>query len=68
MPSGGASPGTDAVRRRAVGWRKTGGPWFGNQPYDAALRGDRPRLRLEQAQAERDGTTALRTVTDRELA
>ncbi|MFE1023479.1 alkaline phosphatase D family protein [Streptomyces sp. NPDC058818] len=52
----------------AVGWRKTGGPWFGNQLMTLTLRGRSARLRLEQARAERDGTTALRTVTDRELA
>ncbi|MDG9725709.1 alkaline phosphatase D family protein [Streptomyces sp. DH41] len=52
----------------AVGWRKTGGPWFGNQLMTLTLRGRSARLRLEQARTERDGTTALRTVTDRELA
>ncbi|MFJ8190587.1 alkaline phosphatase D family protein [Streptomyces sp. NPDC096094] len=52
----------------AVGWRKTGGPWFGNQLMTLTLRGRSARLRLEQARAERDGTTALRVVTDRELA
>ncbi|MFH9575464.1 alkaline phosphatase D family protein [Streptomyces sp. NPDC017230] len=52
----------------AVGWRKTGGPWFGNQLMTLTLRGRSARLRLEQARTERDGTTALRMVTDRELA
>ncbi|MEW2262342.1 alkaline phosphatase D family protein [Streptomyces sp. NPDC047853] len=52
----------------AVGWRKTGGPWFGNQIMTLTLRGRSARLRLEQAQAERDGTTALRLITERELA
>ncbi|MFB7085812.1 alkaline phosphatase D family protein [Streptomyces sp. NPDC056296] len=52
----------------AVGWRKTGGPWFGNQLMTLTLRGRSARLRLEQARAERDGTTALRLVADRELA
>ncbi|MER7193578.1 alkaline phosphatase D family protein [Streptomyces flaveolus] len=52
----------------AVSWRRTGGPWFGNQLMTLTLRGRSARLRLEQARAERDGTTALRTVTDRELA
>ncbi|MGI5395147.1 alkaline phosphatase D family protein [Streptomyces sp. CA-251251] len=52
----------------AVGWRKTGGPWFGNQIMTLTLRGRSARLRLEQAQAERDGTTALRVITERELA
>ncbi|MER7051418.1 alkaline phosphatase D family protein [Streptomyces sp. NPDC000351] len=52
----------------AVGWRKTGGPWFGNQLMTLTLQGRSARLRLEQARTERDGTTALRMVTDRELA
>ncbi|MDT0611998.1 alkaline phosphatase D family protein [Streptomyces lancefieldiae] len=52
----------------AVRWRKTGGPWFGNQIMTLTLRGRSARLRLEQTRAERDGTTVLRTITDRELA
>ncbi|MER7717074.1 alkaline phosphatase D family protein [Streptomyces flaveolus] len=52
----------------AVSWRRTGGPWFGNQLMTLTLRGRSARLRLEQARSERDGTTALRTVTERELA
>ncbi|AKZ55469.1 hypothetical protein SAM23877_2420 [Streptomyces ambofaciens ATCC 23877] len=52
----------------AVGWRKTGGPWFGNQIMTLTLRGRSARLRLEQARAEQDGTPALRTITERELA
>ncbi|MFG3214367.1 alkaline phosphatase D family protein [Streptomyces tendae] len=52
----------------AVSWRRTGGPWFGNQIMTLTLRGRSARLRLEQARADRDGTTVLRKVTDRELA
>ncbi|MFF0699378.1 alkaline phosphatase D family protein [Streptomyces tendae] len=52
----------------AVSWRRTGGPWFGNQIMTLTLRGRSARLRLEQARAHRDGTTVLRKVTDRELA
>ncbi|ANB06183.1 alkaline phosphatase [Streptomyces ambofaciens] len=52
----------------AVGWRKTGGPWFGNQIMTLTLRGRSARLRLEQARTEQDGTPALRTITERELA
>ncbi|AQS69818.1 alkaline phosphatase D family protein [Streptomyces pactum] len=51
-----------------VGWRKTGGPWFGNQLMTLTLRGRSARLSLEQARTERDGATALRMVTDRKLA
>ena len=52
----------------AVGWRRSGGPWFGNQIMTLTLRGRSARLRLEQARTERDGTTVLRVATDRELA
>ncbi|MEU3658720.1 alkaline phosphatase D family protein [Streptomyces sp. NPDC032940] len=52
----------------AVSWRRTGGPWFGNQLMTMTLRGRSARLRLERARAERDGTATLRTVTERELA
>ncbi|MFI0034471.1 alkaline phosphatase D family protein [Streptomyces mutabilis] len=52
----------------AVSWRRTGGPWFGNQIMTLTLRGRSARLRLEQARAERDGTNALHLITDRELA
>lgn len=52
----------------AVRWRRTGGPWFGNQIMTLTLRGRTARLRLEQARARRDGATVLHTVTERELA
>ncbi|USQ88050.1 alkaline phosphatase family protein [Streptomyces phaeoluteigriseus] len=38
--------------RPPVGWRKTGGPWFGNQLMTLNLRGRSARLRLEQATAD----------------
>ncbi|WP_019067130.1 alkaline phosphatase D family protein [Streptomyces hokutonensis] len=47
----------------SVKWRKTGGPWFGNQLMTLTLRGRSARLRLEQARA--DGT--LRTVEESPL-
>jgi phosphodiesterase/alkaline phosphatase D-like protein len=46
--------------RPPVKWRKTGGPWFGNQLMTLTLRGRSARLRLEQARA--DGS--LRTVEE----
>ncbi|MEU9594448.1 alkaline phosphatase D family protein [Streptomyces sp. NPDC048219] len=52
----------------AVSWRRTGGPWFGNQLMTLTLRGRSARLRLEQARSEGDGTAVLRTVTERELS
>ncbi|MFI9543251.1 alkaline phosphatase D family protein [Streptomyces sp. NPDC052016] len=43
--------------RPVVDWRKTGGPWFGNQLMTLTLRGRSARLRLEQARAEGGLTT-----------
>ncbi|MGW0816115.1 alkaline phosphatase D family protein [Streptomyces viridiviolaceus] len=54
--------------RPAVSWRKTGGPWFGNQLMTLSLRGRSARLRLERAQTGRDGTTTLHTLTERKLS
>ncbi|CAL9410196.1 hypothetical protein SUDANB58_01627 [Streptomyces sp. enrichment culture] len=56
--------------RPPVRWRKTGGPWFGNQFMTLTLRGRSARLRLEQARAERgEGRgAALRTVVETDLA
>ncbi len=54
--------------RPPVSWRKTGGPWFGNQLMTLTLRGRSARLRLEQAREERRTATAeLRTVVESEL-
>ncbi|MER5181337.1 alkaline phosphatase D family protein [Streptomyces sp. NPDC002896] len=39
----------------AVNWRKTGGPWFGNQLMTLTMRGRSAALRLEQARAGRQG-------------
>ncbi|MGI5454426.1 alkaline phosphatase D family protein [Streptomyces sp. CA-249302] len=46
-----------------VKWRKTGGPWFGNQLMTLTLRGRSARLRLEQAQAD----STLKTVEESAL-
>jgi hypothetical protein len=58
--------------RPPVEWRRTGGPWFGNQLMTLTLRGRRARLRLDRARAldgrgEADGGAALEKVLDREL-
>lgn len=52
-----------------VDWRRTGGPWFGNQLMTLTLRGRSARLRLEHAAARgRDRSAAeLRTVHERTL-
>ncbi|MFI7399611.1 alkaline phosphatase D family protein [Streptomyces sp. NPDC049541] len=46
--------------RPPVGWRKKGGPWFGNQLMTLTLKGRSARLRLEQAQPNR----VLKTVEE----
>ncbi|GAA2456890.1 alkaline phosphatase D family protein [Streptomyces glaucus] len=56
------------LSRPPVRWRRTGGPWFGNQLMTLVLRGRAARLRLEEARAVRDGRPRLRTVTERELS
>ncbi|MFJ4919457.1 alkaline phosphatase D family protein [Streptomyces sp. NPDC088725] len=50
----------------SVNWRKTGGPWFGNQLMTLTLRGRRADLALEQAQ-DREGSAELVTVDTRTL-
>ncbi|MGC9537692.1 alkaline phosphatase D family protein [Streptomyces sp. UG1] len=46
-----------------IDWRRTGGPWFGNQLMTLTLRGRSARLRLEQAR----GAARLRVVAESEL-
>lgn len=53
--------------RPAVGWRKTGGPWFGNQLMTLATEGRSAVLRLEHAQREESGVR-LRRVTETRLS
>ncbi|MER5882446.1 alkaline phosphatase D family protein [Streptomyces sp. NPDC001941] len=55
------------VRRPPVRWRRTGGPWFGNQLMTLTLRGRGAELGLEQARATRGGAR-LRTVERRTLS
>ncbi|MFF1757770.1 alkaline phosphatase D family protein [Streptomyces sp. NPDC058266] len=52
----------------AVSWRKTGGPWFGNQLMTLTLRGRAARLRLQQAQAVPDGKARLRDAANTVLS
>ncbi|MDC0768237.1 alkaline phosphatase D family protein [Streptomyces sp. HD] len=52
----------------SVDWRRTGGPWFGNQLMTLTLRGRSARLRLEQASQSRGGGARLRTAAESELA
>ncbi|MEU0284509.1 alkaline phosphatase D family protein [Streptomyces sp. NPDC006147] len=53
--------------RPPVGWRRTGGPWFGNQLMTLATRGRSAVLRLEHAQQDGSGVR-LRRVTERQLS
>ncbi|MEU0602349.1 alkaline phosphatase D family protein [Streptomyces sp. NPDC006393] len=54
----------------SVTWRRTGGPWFGNQFMTLTLHGRSARLRLERAraQAAAGGPSRLETTAERELA
>ncbi|MFF7314710.1 alkaline phosphatase D family protein [Streptomyces sp. NPDC008137] len=54
--------------RPPVTWRKTGGPWFGNQLMTLTLRGRSARLRLEQAKARQGAGPGLTTLQESELA
>jgi len=60
--------------RTALDWRKTGGPWFGNQLMTLTLRGRSSSLRLEQARAASGGKGSdggearLETVTETVIA
>ncbi|WP_432180848.1 alkaline phosphatase D family protein [Streptomyces sp. NBC_00063] len=51
-----------------VSWRRTGGPWFGNQLMTLTLRGRTARLRLQQARAEPGGRSRLREAADAVLS
>ncbi|MEU9291379.1 alkaline phosphatase D family protein [Streptomyces sp. NPDC048275] len=54
--------------RPPLDWRRTGGPWFGNQVMTLTLQGRSAGLRLEQARVEKDGVARLRTVTEYTLS
>ncbi|MCS0638281.1 alkaline phosphatase family protein [Streptomyces sp. LP05-1] len=56
------------VGRPPFHWRRTGGPWFGNQLMTLTLRGRSARLRLDRTQDRGRGRRAdLVTVDEREL-
>ncbi|MEU8683541.1 alkaline phosphatase D family protein [Streptomyces sp. NPDC048611] len=48
--------------RPAVKWRRTGGPWFGNQLMTLTLAGRAARLALDQTRREKHGGVRLVTV------
>lgn len=43
-------------------WRRTGGPWFGNQLMTLTLAGRAARLALDQTRREKRGGVRLVTV------
>ncbi|KAA0932026.1 alkaline phosphatase D family protein [Streptomyces apricus] len=51
-----------------VDWRRTGGPWFGNQLMTLTLRGRSAHLRLDHAREQRDGGARLRTIDESEIS
>ncbi|MFF8013661.1 alkaline phosphatase D family protein [Streptomyces sp. NPDC007929] len=55
------------LARPPVGWRKTGGPWFGNQLMTLTLRGRSARLRLEHAKTREGTGPRLTTLLDSDL-
>jgi phosphodiesterase/alkaline phosphatase D-like protein len=60
--------GHGACPQPSVDWRRTGGPWFGNQLMTLTLRGRFAGLRLEQARAVRDGKARLAVVSESVLS
>ena len=50
-----------------IDWRRTGGPWFGNQLMTLTLSGRRARLRLDRADREGAGTARLGTVFEADV-
>ncbi|MEU3963510.1 alkaline phosphatase D family protein [Streptomyces buecherae] len=53
--------------RAKLRWRRTGGPWFGNQLMTLTLRGRGARLRLDQARGTGPGAARLVTTEQRVL-
>ncbi|MEU7579019.1 alkaline phosphatase D family protein [Streptomyces sp. NPDC041068] len=56
------------VTQAGIDWRRTGGPWFGNQLMTLTLRGRSARLRLDQARAVRGGGVRLETAEETRLS
>ncbi|MEV0256585.1 alkaline phosphatase D family protein [Streptomyces sp. NPDC050732] len=56
------------VTQAGIDWRRTGGPWFGNQLMTLTLRGRSALLRLDQARAVRGGSVRLETAESTQLS
>lgn len=52
----------------AINWRKTGGPWFGNQLMTLTLRGRSAHVRLDQAQVVKGVGAHLKTTQESQLS
>jgi hypothetical protein len=52
----------------SVDWRRTGGPWFGNQLMTLTMEGRSALLRLEQARTVRGGKARLTVVAESVLS
>ncbi|MFF1709354.1 alkaline phosphatase D family protein [Streptomyces sp. NPDC058268] len=56
------------TKRAAINWRKTGGPWFGNQLMTLTLRGRSADVRLDQARAVKGVGVHLETTQESKLS
>ncbi|EGX58268.1 hypothetical protein SZN_18757 [Streptomyces zinciresistens K42] len=59
--------GHGGATRATIDWRRTGGPWFGNQLMTLTVRGRSARLRLEQARQPGEAPARLLTVMESDL-
>ncbi|MFG2497286.1 alkaline phosphatase D family protein [Streptomyces sp. NPDC048441] len=56
------------VTRAAINWRRTGGPWFGNQLMTLTLRGRSAGVRLEQVRVVKGVGERLETTQESRLS
>lgn len=56
------------TERAAINWRKTGGPWFGNQLMTLTLRGRSAGVRLEQVRVVKGVGARLETTQESRLS
>ncbi|MEU3736124.1 alkaline phosphatase D family protein [Streptomyces sp. NPDC032198] len=56
------------TKRAAINWRRTGGPWFGNQLMTLTLRGRSADVRLDQARAVKGVGVHLETTQESKLS
>ncbi|MFE0171923.1 alkaline phosphatase D family protein [Streptomyces sp. NPDC059002] len=56
------------VAQAGIDWRRTGGPWFGNQLMTLTLQGRSSHLHLDQAQTSRGGDVHLKRTEETKLS